>query len=114
MTNIQKLYELAGIKEKHGIELTVDPTSEEPKFNEHYVCYGYPPFTPEMQLEIIKWFGKNFDIIRYWINDSEYIVEINGIFGNNKDFSQALADLICELWDDLTPEQREQIKRILE
>lgn len=33
---------------------------------------------------------------------------------HNADRKQALAGLVCELWEDLTPEQRKEIKRILE
>lgn len=112
--NIEKLYELAGVEK----ELVCNCSSENLrtcKATKKYCCYSEfeYTFTDTKQLEIIKWFGKNFDIFRYWINDSEYIVEINGIFGNNKDFSYALADLVCELWNDLTDEQREEIKEIL-
>ena len=115
MTNIEKLYELAGIKEKHGVELTVDPTSEELKFNEHYVCYGYPPFTDTKQLELIKKLAR-IQPIKITDTSENWFVEPSGYYQMtpSKDFPQALVGLVCELWEDLTDEQREEIKRILE
>lgn len=54
------------------------------------------------QSALIKWFGKNSIMKKvYDIYNQEY-------------FSQALAGLVCELWEDLTPEQREEVRGILE
>lgn len=117
--NIQKLYEIAGIKEKRGVELTVDPTSEEPKFNEHYVCYGYPPFTAEKQLELIKFVSnfKVYEMVKYknrkWfmcasIGCDDYYES------RSESFDQALANLIINLWQDLINDQKQEIKKILQ
>ena len=90
-----------------------------------YMCENkYPPFTAEKQLEIIKWLGEldMLEIMRTtredkaWIINSEY-----GMSGNvykhtsrMKLFKEALAGLINSLWQDLTEEERKQIKEILE
>ena len=88
---------------------------------EHFV---YPPFTAEKQLELIKWLGEldMLEIMRTtredkaWIINSEY-----GMSGNvykhtsrMKSFEETLAGLINSLWQDLTEEERKQIKEILE
>ena len=55
MSEITKLYENAGIKCLHpsGFCKHIGATCE--------VCerHKYPPFTPEKQIELIKWLGKN-------------------------------------------------------
>ena len=51
--------------------------------------YTQPPFTAEKQLELIKWLGA-------------------------EDFENALAGLINSLWQDLTEEEKQQVKGILE
>ena len=83
----------------------------------------YPPFTAEKQLELIKWLGELdlLEIIRTtrdtrdWIINSEY-----GMSGNvykhasrAKIFEEALAKLINSLWQDLTEQEKEQIRDIL-
>ena len=124
--NIQKLYEIAGVKEKRGVELTVDAKSEELKFNEHNVCYGYPPFTTEKQLELIKWLLHHKQTtqveLRYFGNsyyvshctkskDKGFEYERNG---KARLFENSIADLFCDMWESLTDDQKQEIKRILE
>jgi hypothetical protein len=85
---------------------------------------GYPPFTAEKQIELIKWLGEldMLEIMRTiredkaWIINSEY-----GMSGNvykhtssMKSFEEALARLINSLWQDLTVEEKQQVKGILE
>ena len=108
--NIQKLYELAGV-EKRIFSAVIQ--GEFPQ-RIHERCY--PPFTPEKQLELIKWLAKNiiFGVLIHTF-DSKFRFNIfkNRVISHT-DFSQALAGLVCELWEDLTPEQQAEIKRILE
>ena len=121
--NIQKLYEIAGIKEKRGVEFTIDATSEELKFNEHYVCYGYPPFTAEKQLELIKWLASSrkgilisdmgegeFNISTGFYYCAKHIMN----FKNNKDLGIVIATFINDIWQDLSYDQKQEIKRILQ
>lgn len=125
--NIQKLYEIVGIKEKRGVELTVDATSEELKFNEHHVYYGYPPFTAEKQLKLIKWLMQYKQTLlielQYFEGDCcithctecedndtvEYVRT-----GRAKLLENAIADLFIDMWQDLTDDQKQEVKRILE
>lgn len=114
--NIEKLYELAGVGSVGCYDC--------PLFIDEIICLGiaeektcpYPPFTESKQLELIKWLAKNITF-GFLIHTYDSKFRFN-IFKNraisHKDFSQALAGLVCELWEDLTPEQREEVRGILE
>lgn len=109
--NIEKLYELAGV-EKRIFSAVIQ--GEFPH-RIHDRCY--PPFTAEKQLNLIKWLAK--------LGEFEFCLEIahnsfdvftfyfNGIRVHDS-FEEALAGLVCELWDDLTDEQREEVRGILQ
>lgn len=110
MTNyIEKLYELAKVEKRQlsGIIKGDYPM----RFHD----VGYPPFTPEKQLELIKKLAR-IQPIKITDTSENWYVEPSGYYQMtpSKDFPQALAGLVCGLWKDLTPEQREEIKRILE
>lgn len=77
----------------------------------------YPPFTAEKQIELIKWLLQNK---RLCIRKAEYsnnfymdtlFNRLDGV--DNKDFEQCLASLVNNLWQDLTEEEKQQIKEIL-
>lgn len=95
--------------------------------NKNEMCYEtcpyaynkefYPPFTAEKQLELIKWlaikgdFAYTVDIAKntdaYWtiyFDDSRWTAE---------EFEETFAGLINQLWQDLTEEEKEQIRGIL-
>ena len=77
----------------------------------------YPPFTAEKQLELIKWLADTDNYIKEicrMIDTRKYFIETiceNISMANN--FEEALAGLINKLWQDLTDEERKQIKEIL-
>ena len=87
MTEVEKLYELAGVD--FG-------------YNNFGVPNIQPPFTAEKQLELIKWL-----IIEGYIEDM-LTVQIS-----EENFEACLADTFNELWQDLTEEEKQQIKEIL-
>ena len=106
--NIQKLYEIAGVEKKpvySGSQL----------YNPVITGYEYPPFTAEKQLELIK---KILEKGLLQISRSSWgnIQFCN--FGNAGDykaeFDEALASFIINLWQDLTDNQKQEIKRILQ
>ena len=134
--NIQKLYEIAGVEDIGKVESCSSEDYENCEYFWRFDCLKcekaekvQPPFTDTKQLDIIKWLA---------IKHSKYsILHIDkycGCFrvcfdkdktkddagyefdyaGHNTDFSQALAGLVCELWDDLTDTQREEVRRILQ
>ena len=117
---IEKMYELAGVK-KNGGELTVPPTNDEPKFNEQLVCYGYPPFTDTKKLELTKWIRINkneqylyfFDVTYEYFRGRKFTTKEEKRKFLDSEYPQILANFVCELWDDLTPEQREEIRKVL-
>lgn len=122
--NISRMYRLMNIEAK-----PIGCTNEDIYNPEYYCndCEGdcidctwydedevYPPFTEFKQLELIKWIASTrpiniSNICGDWI--------IEGMIRYEKkynDFSQALAGLVCKLWENLTDEQKEEIRRILE
>lgn len=108
--NIQKLYEIAGVKQL-----------EHPYYLLTYMIDGkpYPPFTAEKQLDLIK-FVSNFKVYESVIHKDRKWFMCASIGCNdycesrNESFEQALASLILELWKDLTDDQKQEIKRILQ
>lgn len=103
--NIQKLYEITGVD-------SVD-------FNTYTLKDAYLPFTAEKQLELIKWVS-NFKVYESVIHKDRKWFMCASIGCNdycesrNESFEQALASLILELWKDLTDDQKQEIKRILQ
>lgn len=108
MNEIEKMYENAGFKTE-----IVPCYSLNCEYFE--VDKGYPPFTAEKQLELIKWLMK-YDEIHGDYNDDEYGFSTLNYSGKyKKDFEESLASVINnELWQDLTEEEKQQVKGILE
>ena len=113
--NIEKLYELAGIDRKKPKCLDC--------FFENQSCLRsydecpnlYPPFTDKKQLELIKWLAANWGSFALYRNEDGFLCachSFSSCFCETE--KQALAGLVCELWEDLTPEQREEIRGILQ
>ena len=105
MTEVEKLYELARIEK---IELDY-PDNYEP---------FYPEFTAKKQIELIKWLCqntyRNYLLFRYKFSNNFWQIECNMVDSNKELlFSNALASIIINLWQDLTKEEQEQIKEIL-
>lgn len=79
---------------------------------------SYPPFTAEKQIELIKWLLQNKRLcIRKAEHSNNFYMDtlFNRLDGvDNKDFEQCLASLVNNLWQDLTEEEKQQVKEILE
>jgi len=79
--------------------------------------FGYPPFTAEKQLYIIKWLSDKADYIDIHYDQYKGLFNIQtgmgGLYVCNE-FEQALASRVNIIWQDLTEEERKQIKNILE
>lgn len=120
MNEVEKMYENAGIKKEvipcpakyYGYDCTRNNWDDEDCSCD---IEGYPPFTAEKQIELIKWLMK-YDEIHGDCNDDEYGFSTLNYSGKyKKDFEESLASVINnELWQDLTEEERKQIKEILE
>ena len=75
-----------------------------------------PPFTAEKQIELIKWLAKRDCMYRLtyerdflWCSQLEW--QSSFCYEN---FEESLANLINTLWQDLTEEEKQQVKGILE
>lgn len=102
MSEIEKMYENAEPNRncnlyKHFTECPMKHTQCEDCEN-----FVYPPFTAEKQLEIVKMILFS----TWWIN-------LKRLQFSEK-FDEGLAQMINELWQDLTEEEKQQIKDILE
>ena len=116
MNEVEKMYKNVGIAKRC--------TSKDSCHKDFVVClrcyaYRLPPFTTEKQLELIKFLMEQEDfswtIVRQGKN-TEYIFYVGYEYSSEgfKEFTEALAGIVNELWQDLTEEERKQIKEILE
>ena len=133
MNEITKLYENAGIKKQYCGWLDMGDLDTNMQYvrcetKEEYDNYAaldssdlvqttpneeYPPFTAEKQLEIVKFLLKKavyYDVKddKYWF----YYEECESV--GYKPFDEAIVHFINKLWKDLTPEEKQQVKGILE
>ena len=100
MNEIEKMYRNAGV-------VLIEET-------ENGACCKNP-FTAEKQLELIKWLARKGLLQINYSSHQCYQFNSFRIGGNYKaDISEALASHYNNLWQDLTEEERKQIKNILE
>ena len=83
--------------------------------NAYKVNKFYPPFTTEKQIAILKFCLKWGQVHLLQGIDDEYRIE-NYCYrqGYQPTIADAIANYINEKWEKLTPEERKQIKEILE
>lgn len=131
--NIEKLYKLANVEKKRkyfikdkikGCYFVTYKDGVIKHFNNSVpskrnkvvrVVTYYEKFNSQKQLELIKWFDyfSYFSAVgdfhmRCHLKDKQYH-KIRFV-----SFEDTLASLMCELWDDLTPEQKEEVRGILQ
>jgi hypothetical protein len=135
MSEITKLYENAGIKKEvikgcydYYSKLGIDIWKENDCAGKNCdTCKKdksikrYPPFTAEKQIELIKfittlgvceienWNDKGF----HFAIKRERIYPTMFLSLSNINLQETLADAINNLWQDLTEEEKQQIKEIL-
>lgn len=117
--NIQKLYEIAGVeKDCTRFKSILQCTQTLTECNE-CINHTFPPFTAEKQLELIKWLClntyRNYIHFRFKQDTNTWIMEYN-IWRTleYESFENALTSVVLSLWLDLTDDQKQEIKRILE
>lgn len=109
MSEIEKLYENAGVNQVcNTCELRgykrLCPTKA-------LCARTNPPFTAEKQLELIKKLGNiNIDIDNGCYMNSEILK----VEAHCDTFEETLAEFVNNLWQDLTEEEKQQIKERLE
>lgn len=129
MSEIIKLYENVGIEKRllcgdRGRDVLCGHVRPDGKSRMAFGCFGceykndaYPPFTAEKQIELIKWAARTGEpkveigyssVYGYWV---ENYTDTRYYFGEQ--FDSALASLINSIWQDLTEEEKQQIKDIL-
>ena len=118
MSEIEKMYENAGVTLRKCAECD----------NNMDCGFGkdcYPPFTPEKQIAIIKLISKQGQvIIENWEKDNR---GFNVTFRADSNLryitmdcitrqtvEEALAQIVNDIWQDLTEEEKQQVKGILE
>lgn len=129
MNEIEKMYENAGIErtsaETHCLRCwhgTCVLSEKECKTKNKQKCKNfkgriidgkYPPFTAEKQIALIKWLSSKYGI---YIVDKYSVGFVTCVreFCTQENFEDVLAESINHLWKDLSEEEKEQIKKILE
>ena len=123
MSEIEKLYKTAGVKKEiipcpakyYGYNCTRNNWDDT-----DCSCNieGYPPFAAEKQLAIIKWLLESYDIgfsqLGQRIDTSLDGVNCISGLGSGDTFEESLAQAINDLLQDLAPEEKQQVKGILE
>jgi hypothetical protein len=80
----------------------------------------YPQFTAEKQIDLIKWLAKkdyytcDYCEIEPRKDGQEWLSYCHFKSWTSNTFENALAGLINEMWQDLTEEEKQQVKGILE
>ena len=122
MNEVEKMYENAEPDRncnlyKHFMECPMKHTKCEDCEN-----FVYPPFTLEKQLELYKYLCKPFLITtRYYFDEFSITAEntfewrtMTKVSATGKTYEEWIAKLVNNLWQDLTEEERKQIRNILE
>lgn len=123
MSEITKLYENCNIKPKQEGYCDWDSNCPYPRLKCNDECpywkyenkVSYPPFTPEKQLLLLQWIVNKTDLyLHRHKTDFTYSIASEDIAVNkNKDFKESIAEFINTTWQDLTPEEKQQVKGIL-
>ena len=108
MTEIEKMFENAGFIKKQCKDYSCIVCEQNNN------CEKYPPFTAEKQLELIKWLMINIKDYQYDVEDNKFWFYIDDCRETKyREFDEALAELINLYWQDLTDQEKEEIRRIL-
>ena len=117
MTEVEKLYSLAGIKKQLYCDICKARERALGLCAETKCDVFYPPFTAEKQIELIKWLIKSFDIdfsqIGQRIDTSLDGINCIGGIGSAGTFEESLCMAVNDLWQDLTEAEQNDIREIL-
>ena len=115
MSEIEKMYRRCKIKRQQTCRSS--DTCYNGSLNKCEGCnsYQFPPFTPEKQIEILKLLCQRRFIEFGTTPDNEYFLyDHDCCQTHSKHFEEAVSEFVCTLWQDLTPEEKQQVKGILE
>ena len=107
MTEVETLYKNAGVKKYRLLDMN------------NKLGWKYPSFTTDKQIKLIKWIAVSYSEfetleITYGLNDCYQISGCRIVSTFEFEFEQALASYINKLWKDLSDEDKQQIKEILQ
>ena len=100
MSEIEKLYENANADKDCKLYPNYIACPEKTKECTYCEYYVYPEFTAEKQLSLIKWLIAN--------GHCYFTVSIEP-----REFTEYLARYVNEVWQDLTEEEKAEVKEIL-
>lgn len=120
MTEIEKLYEITGVEKSKCWDDCYTCTRTSCAKNISYVEAKYPPFTEEKQLELFL-FVTSLGVceVEDWKERGFHLAIKRKIYPttflslSNINFKETLADIVINLWQDLTEEERDKIYGIL-
>lgn len=123
MSEIEKMYENVGVEyeerynnctlNKEG-QCELKCSCDICKYSEE--IYIYPLFTAEKQIELIKWLIIKYKTILIEHKLNLFYINIRDIYTGKVhiEFDETIAGLINNIWQDLTEEEKQQVKGILE
>ena len=125
MSEIEKMYENVGVKFIIGVRCKAKIgdgcNSRCPDCDYNTKPKEYPPFTAEKQLRLTTFIGLHYGFQMLKNESFDYIIATRIYVkyeyeykGYGYGYNEAIANLINNLWQDLTEEERRQIKEILE
>ena len=113
MSEVEKMYENANIEPKY--------IEGENLMEYSYGTLKYPSFTAEKQLKLIEYFSNNYNISINKDNNIFRLLFINkdgvhNFYTSGVDFAEQLALFVISRYKNqiLTPEEKQQVKEILE
>ena len=122
-SQIEKMYENAGVDyEERYNNCTLNKEGECKLKCSCDICkyseekYIYPLFTAEKQILLIQWLLDRTDLY-FHRHKTDFTYSIaSGSYAVNKykDFKESIAEFINAIWQDLTEEEKQQVKGILE
>ena len=108
MSEVEKLYRNCGIN-KSCQKFCVNDFSMCNRHPDDCDHYTYPPFTAEKQLELIKLIAN-----RKGYPDYEYFGTLFDDYIQLLDFDEAISKCINDMWDIITPNEKQLIKEVLQ
>ena len=118
MSEIEKMYNSVGIK------VIRDNAIGRGYYIEHQRIEEHPPFTAKKQIELIKWLvRRRFNFMVFELRDNDFTFEVTNkrlnqtsqfVSLSENNFEEGLAKVLNCFWQDLTEEEKQQVKGILE
>lgn len=106
MSEIKKMYENAGVEKSKCWDDCTTCTRTSCDKTISYIKAEYPPFTAEKVLKVIVFFLNKGIKLDFSIKENTKISVEN--------FKECIAQIVAKYWQDLTEEEKQQVKGILE